>query len=107
MSETDKQGCLVIKAGQLAMLTEGEWSDYSPIFAVRALCDINIAEQMAAFHDAHRGRWTFNQQFALWLIKQGLVDEVECAEIHLGSHGRPSASIKKDWTSDACEWAVT
>jgi len=101
MIETEKQGCVILKAGQLAMLTKGDYSDYSPLFAVRAVRDFDVAEQMAIFKSAGTKGWRAQQRFALWLLAQGLVEEVECVEVHLGAYDLTEVTVENEWTA-AC-----
>ena len=79
------------KAGEFVILAEGEYSDYrtGPLF--RCLKNLDMKELAEAFHSS-REKWRYRDadasSFTLWLSKNGWVEEVAYAEVHVGSYGR-------------------
>lgn len=89
-------------AGQLSVLSSGEYSDYrfNGLYRCRlpldliALCERYVDEAPPKDYDPEQKNLS-DCGFGAWLIKNGWVDEVEYSEVHVGS-GWHSSDFKPD-----------
>ncbi len=82
-----------IKAGELVMMSAGEYSDYGIHGLFRAKADIDpdtlVAEWLAA-HPEQNETYRFREhQFLAEVCKRGLLEDVAAVEWHLGDYGTP------------------
>lgn len=84
-----------IKTGEMVMITVGEYSDYQVTGLFKALKDFNPDEIVARFREekltAEEREDNWAQQMIsrhiLFLLELGVVEQVQAAEMHLGSYG--------------------
>ena len=76
---------MIIKAGELVLLSAGEYSDYGGIALGRATADIDIEAIAREYADHNTSRYFDEFKFAKWLVvDKRLIDEVSYKEWHLG-----------------------
>lgn len=94
------QNCSM-QAGQLIVMSSGEYSDYTYLQSYVALQDVsvdqmrNLAEAVnrERAHMAHEGEYVDPQSmFLVELIRKGWVLSIDHHEIHIGSYGQLSLS---------------
>lgn len=86
-----------MKAGELLILSHGEYSDYSYSGPFRVLKDFDPKEQA----DECREYWRQlpesercwqegpdSSNYIAFLHARGFIEDVDCTEIHVGSYGR-------------------
>lgn len=83
---------MIIQAGQLVLLSSGEYSDYGVLAIAKSLKDFDTNEETINFleelkiHSGHDHDIEF--RFMAWLHKKGFIEDVPYREVHLGSYGR-------------------
>ena len=95
---------MIIKAGELVLLSAGEYSDYGGIALGRATADIDIEAIAREYADANApntSRYFDEFKFAKWLVvDKRLIDEVSYKEWHLGwGYGREAEFSLSDGES--------
>lgn len=92
---------LKFKAGEIIILTSGEYDDYTIINSVIAISDFNMAEKAIEFITKNKDPdEDFNNyhvdftEFATFLVAQGVVSTVNCKKIQLGAYGKFSRCFK-------------
>lgn len=99
----------IIPKGALIAVTEGEYSDYQCMTLVVALADLNIKslkDRYLSTYPKQTEEYRFQEyQFIAWLVLEGLVEEQDYTEWHLGSYGmgnfRAGPSRRRKIKSDA------
>jgi hypothetical protein len=80
-----------IKKGTLVLLTSGEYSDYDLKAIGRATQDIDpegLRQEWFSMHPEQADQYSAEfYAFVAWLAKSGLIEEMPCVELHLGSYG--------------------
>lgn len=98
---------MIIKKGQMLTFAEGDHSDYGVEALVSALKEFNVKEKQAEWEREHtelkecrhrsRPRKRVNgTAFLPWLVSQGLVEDVNYIEIHIGSGGNVDITISDE-----------
>jgi hypothetical protein len=94
-----------IKTGQTVIVSEGEWSDYSILFIVRALVDVDVIalkEEWLSLHPEQREEYHFESyQFFAWVMSQGIFTpvSVDWLEWHIASYGNLEFEDLHIWRS--------
>jgi len=87
-----------LEEGQMITFAEGEYSDYMVNGLVRVIKPFNIKEAQSRWEadhtefkinqfNARKQRKITGMVFLAWLVKSGLVCDVDYIEIHTGSYG--------------------
>lgn len=80
-----------IAKGTVFIVTEGEFSEYVVVGAFRALRDFSPSEEAALITPIEKeesDEWYCRiEKFIPQLIRLGIVEEVDCERLHLGSYG--------------------
>lgn len=82
-----------IKAGQIVVVTDGEYSDYCLRGAIRALRDFDVKEAESEFLrqlDTNEDHLRLGEMWLAWLIRRGFVEpaDSEIVELYVGSYGQ-------------------
>lgn len=79
------------RAGQLLVIDHGEYSDYSVIGFFVVLRNFEPSIEVGAYLDANSGErkpYSFShEKFLAFLLSKGLLLEIPCGNIYLGSYG--------------------
>lgn len=80
-----------VKAGEILLVTQGQYSDYSCTAIMRAERDFDIAEvkalYLAEFPEQAEEYNAEHEQFVGWLSSCGYATDVPHRELHAGSYG--------------------
>lgn len=80
-----------MKAGDLMILSNGEYSDYSFSGPFRCVKNFEFPPTARAHADSFEQNEYDNQpdpsSFIAWLALNGYIEDVACTEIYLGSYG--------------------
>ncbi len=92
---------LKFKAGEVVVLTSGQYSDYGLTGFVVAIADFDMSDEAILYALDSRSKYDdygFDKfdydEFVAWLIKKELVIPVKYREIHLGSYDDFSNDFK-------------
>jgi len=90
-----------IRAGELLLITSGEYSSYEVHTLVRIVkdCDLNVElEEYLSIHPGQREHWAYDHsRFLGWLSARHLFEEVEYREFFIGSDGiLPDVKLSPD-----------
>ena len=86
---------MIIKKGQHLTFASGEYDDYGVDSLVIVKADFNVktgAKQWAKLDT--------DEEFHEWLIKKGIVQQLDYIEIHTGSYGDPEITIGHENLTD-------
>jgi hypothetical protein len=86
-SETNRK----ISAGEVIVLTSGEYSDYGITGYIVSLIDFDMGEAVDTFKQSISSDdydYDTHSKFIAWLVATEKVVPVEHREIHIGSYGR-------------------
>ena len=81
------------KAGELLILETGEYSDKSWSGPFKVLKDFDIREAAAQYKSEFKpDENSYSDEpspyeFRDWLSKTGLIEDVDCRSVHIGSYG--------------------
>lgn len=88
-----------IPKGMLFTVTAGVYSDYGVMGVFRAVADIDVAALVNEYLSEmprQRKRHQFNErEFLAWLYRRGVLEAVQCMELHLGDYSAPE-EIRSD-----------
>jgi hypothetical protein len=96
---------MIVKKGQMITFAEGEYSDYCVNGLVRANKDFNLYTLKEEWmqentKEEDKGGWrryrrtVTGMEFLPWLVKMGLVEDVDYLEVHTGGYGEAAIT----WT---------
>lgn len=76
----------MIRAGEIFIVSGGEYSDYSVCAAMRAKVDFEAKAIQTDYCAAMSDRRNWDNQYPLagWLVRAGLAEEVPLIELHAG-----------------------
>ena len=75
-----------VKAGDIVLVTSGEYSDFGIIALCRAAVGFDAKELVSTFR-AEKGDLCFdNDAFGDWLIKTGRLEKVSFRELYVGAY---------------------
>lgn len=93
-----------MKAGVIAILTTGEYSDFGIYATIRALKDFDFDFLLLGFRSRHSDAHYFSpNDFLDELIAQGFVEHVTLPEFHIETYGAPEQAPEGRWDSQARE----
>lgn len=72
------------KAGELILLSSGDYSDYGICGIFRALVDMDIGALATEYYEQCPMKSASESGFAGWLIKLGHIEDVDYDEVHCG-----------------------
>ena len=71
-----------LKAGEIIVLSSGEWSDYSVAGVFLVAQDFNFAEQSKAYQQDPTTKWDTGSGYAAWLTNHGFLMDLDAREWH-------------------------
>ena len=80
-----------VRAGDLVLVTSGEYSDFGVIALCRAVIDFDAKALVPVFREGREDDSYDNSEFGDWLIKSGRLEKVSFRELYVGAyHAEPS-----------------
>lgn len=80
-----------MEAGEILMITNGEYSDFGHIGLFRVVVDFDAKLALQKYLDQHpeeQNDYSGSEySFAAWLLRQGLVEDVDYKTWHVGAYG--------------------